>query len=404
MGSIVGSVVGSVASSALSSALGGGSKAPKAPNIQVWQPPGLDANAGNWQTLINQNMANNPYGAYQSQFNDVFNKQYGNPYAVGAQDAANAGGIAYGNVGNQSIGASGALNNAGMSLIPYAQQMLNTGFDPQSALRDRTQQMLTDQVRAGQAARGITTSPYGAGVENKALSDFDIDWENQKLNRQISALGGAGTAVNAAGSAAGTANNLGTAGAGALVTGGAVPYSTAAGQSADQYAALSNIINAKLGSNQVNQTTIQDLLQYLQLGAGQSNAQANATALNYQNQMGQYGNQAVGANNLFGGLSSAAGNGIGGFLSSALTVPSFNAGAFMSGLPWSDRRLKENIKRVGKHKGLPWYEFNYKGGAKKYRGYMADDVMQVRPDAVGERDGYQTVDYSKLGTRMREVA
>ena len=38
--------------------------------------------------------------------------------------------------------------------------------------------------RMTRTARGLGMSPYGAGVENKALSDFNIDWQNQQLQRQ----------------------------------------------------------------------------------------------------------------------------------------------------------------------------------------------------------------------------
>lgn len=65
---------------------------------------------------------------------------------------------------------------------------------------------------------------------------------------------------------------------------------------------------------------------------------------------------------------------------------------------WSDRRLKENIIKVGKlPSGLPVYTFNFKGHPETYRGVMADEARELFPQAVGERDGYLTVDYSRIG-------
>ena len=61
---------------------------------------------------------------------------------------------------------------------------------------------------------------------------------------------------------------------------------------------------------------------------------------------------------------------------------------------FSDRRLKENIQRIGyADNGLPIYAFNLKGGSQTTLGFMADEVEAVHPEAVGEIGGYKTVDY-----------
>jgi Transglycosylase SLT domain/Chaperone of endosialidase len=65
---------------------------------------------------------------------------------------------------------------------------------------------------------------------------------------------------------------------------------------------------------------------------------------------------------------------------------------------FSDRRLKENIKRVGTaDNGLPIYKFKYKGdpAEQTHIGFMADEVEKVHPEAVGESHGYKTVDYDR---------
>ena len=61
---------------------------------------------------------------------------------------------------------------------------------------------------------------------------------------------------------------------------------------------------------------------------------------------------------------------------------------------FSDRRLKENIVRVGKTVGgNNIYEYNYIGGNVRHTGPMADEV----PDAViGTINGYSVVDYGKV--------
>lgn len=72
----------------------------------------------------------------------------------------------------------------------------------------------------------------------------------------------------------------------------------------------------------------------------------------------------------------------------------------------SDRRLKENIVKVGEQNGFNIYEFNYKGTPeRRFRGVMADEVESKMPDAVvRDEDGYYGVDYAMIGIDFLEVA
>ena len=67
---------------------------------------------------------------------------------------------------------------------------------------------------------------------------------------------------------------------------------------------------------------------------------------------------------------------------------------------FSDKRLKENIDKVGKTPGgNNVYEYNYKGDPDKQRmrGVMAQELMKKQPDAVAKTpSGYMAVDYSKV--------
>ena len=70
----------------------------------------------------------------------------------------------------------------------------------------------------------------------------------------------------------------------------------------------------------------------------------------------------------------------------------------------SDIRLKENIEQVDvSSDGYKVYEFNYKNNPTRYRGAMAQDVVKINPMAVGIRDNYLTVDYSKIDVNMEVV-
>ena len=70
----------------------------------------------------------------------------------------------------------------------------------------------------------------------------------------------------------------------------------------------------------------------------------------------------------------------------------------------SDIKLKENIQEVGiSPQGYKIYEFNYKGGDVRFRGAMAQDVLQKNPMAVGIDQNYLTVDYRQIDVNMEVV-
>jgi hypothetical protein len=116
---------------------------------------------------------------------------------LGASLAAMGGNSGYSPAGTVNYG--NAESNMGQSLMPAAYQILNQGFDPQQQLYQRTQQQLQEQVRAAQSARGTAMSPYGAGGEADAMSNFNIDWQNNLLNRMNTAAQGAGGIATQAG-------------------------------------------------------------------------------------------------------------------------------------------------------------------------------------------------------------
>jgi hypothetical protein len=71
----------------------------------------------------------------------------------------------------------------------------------------------------------------------------------------------------------------------------------------------------------------------------------------------------------------------------------------------SDIRLKTDIEKVGvAANGLPLYTFRYIGGDAVYRGVMAQDVLEVFPEAVSTMpNGFLGVRYDMLGMRMTRV-
>lgn len=73
----------------------------------------------------------------------------------------------------------------------------------------------------------------------------------------------------------------------------------------------------------------------------------------------------------------------------------FANGAKGAQIMMSDRRLKDEIKAVGKlDNGLTVYSYRYKAGGPIHIGLMADEVERLSPDAVVDVGGYKAVDYS----------
>jgi hypothetical protein len=160
-----------------------------------------------------------------------------------------------GTLANQAQGAYGAM----APLQQAGQQVYNTALDPQQALYNRLYQQTQDASRAGTSARGIGMSPEASGIENQALSNFNIDWQNQQLARQLAGLQGLTSGYGAAGQY-GQLGNADLAGAAQMgQTGAQLPFNFA-----NAYGQGMNTAYGPL------QTLGNELANYLGLGQGAS--------------------------------------------------------------------------------------------------------------------------------------
>tara|TARA_R110000823_G_scaffold65184_1_gene153050 strand:- start:70 stop:642 length:573 start_codon:yes stop_codon:yes gene_type:complete len=72
-----------------------------------------------------------------------------------------------------------------------------------------------------------------------------------------------------------------------------------------------------------------------------------------------------------------------------------------SDLGFSDIRLKENVKLIGKSpSNINIYKFNYKDNPTTYQGAMAHEVPWA---SVKHSNGYMMVDYSKLDVQFKKL-
>lgn len=75
------------------------------------------------------------------------------------------------------------------------------------------------------------------------------------------------------------------------------------------------------------------------------------------------------------------------------------AGAGLRMMPWSDARLKKDIIRTGNEgpKGLKEVEWTYIWGGPRYRGYIAQEVLPLFPEAVHfDPSGFMALDYAEI--------
>lgn len=179
-----------------------------------------------------------------------------------------------------------------------AQTLLTNGFDPQRELYNREFQQQSDQQNAINSMYGLNTSAYGAGVAGQKSQDFNTDWQNNQLARQIAALGAYG---QQSGQVTSNLTNL--------LNTGANTYNTLAGGAVNQYGALtgadaanfSNLTNAGVsGFNDLNNSAVTNFNNLTNTGA---------TALNqgYDN----FNNLTNSAVNNFDQLSNATGRNMG---------------------------------------------------------------------------------------------
>lgn len=95
-------------------------------------------------------------------------------------------------------GLQGGLQSGASNLMSAGQDMLNTKYDQNGSIYNQQLQNERNQTNVNEAARGVTMSPYGAGVANQADIGFNSNWQNQLQQRQMNNISGAAQAMNPA--------------------------------------------------------------------------------------------------------------------------------------------------------------------------------------------------------------
>lgn len=280
---------GGVGAGLLSGFLGGmmGDKAPSAPQLpnQAGAAANLYGDIGGFY---------NPYSQIQPAEYQQLLAALNNPDLKGYMSGAKRAGQGYDLAGKQAQMGGGLLMND-------AYQLYQMGFDPQQALYNKLQQQNTDQSAVMASMYGVGSSPYGAGLADQSNTNFNINWQNQQLQRALDASQGIGRDVTGA-------QQMYGAGAQDYLMGGQVPYDAYMNALGGVNNAFSTYMQGAQQGNQLQSDPINAWLQYL--GMGQGAVGLNQTAFGMdQNTAGMYGQMLYpalyqGFGSMFGGGSS----------------------------------------------------------------------------------------------------
>jgi len=283
------------------------------PQVSSYQLPGMgEASSGFLGGT--QNLTGGSFGQTANQFlpqmqgitQNLIN-QSGPLSAYGMQTAGQFAPQGVG-VGQGSIDLAGQLQGGASSLVPYAQNIMQQGMDPQQAVYNRALQQTTDTTGANLANSGVGNTPYGQSVLGNTVGQFNTDWQQNLLNRQTQAAGAAGSLVNSAGQAGATADALGASGTNNAIQSAMLPYSVnsqVGGQNLNWLNQLGSGTNTYAA---LPQMAIGDYGSYLGIG-NQANsiynqgqeALANFQAQQQQQLFNNMGSAASGVAGLFGG-------------------------------------------------------------------------------------------------------
>lgn len=286
-----------------------------------------------------QNLIQSLYGSASSLPQQVTGPAQGyvnnigaNPYAGQSQDWAQAlaglgAGVSqgqsgasqnlYGMAGNAAAQAPGVLANA----QGYAGQVMNTAFDPQNKLHDYMSQQTMDRTNAINAMNGVAGTPYGAGLAGDASRNYEMDWQNNLLNRQATGsqaynglmstgLNGYNGLMGLSSNLYGQGSGLGTSAIGSLAGTGGVPYANYLQQQQDALGGLGSLSQLYTNSMAPSNSLLTSLQNYMNTGAnatrtaqaGQANAfnQNQTQGSNLGQSLGSLGPALSGLSGIFG--------------------------------------------------------------------------------------------------------
>jgi hypothetical protein len=212
--------------------------------------------AGNQQT----------YNTAQSGFNQTYQNTLNNPYYAQGQQQINASGAQQYAQGGTDIANANTLNSMAPSIVA-------SGFDPTSALYNNQLKSAQDASSIASSQAGVAGSPFAAGMQGDATTNFNLNWQASQAAKQQQAIA-------ALSSLYGNSANLASTGASQQMQGAAAPAQAYNANQNSIMQALSQLVN---GTNAAGGALNQDVSQYgnyLQIGQSATNSQDNAVKQN----------------------------------------------------------------------------------------------------------------------------
>jgi hypothetical protein len=336
-------------------------------------------NAGQANYGLAQQVASQPLQQYQGQMVADVSPQMqqawnlaANSGNVGqdAQNAAQAGFLTAANYQPQQIGAPSQETLRGFE-NPYTQDVINKTLpimQQNLALSQNQQQNAANSANAFGGSRqaiqqGVTQAQGAMGMGQMAAQLNSANYSQ--------ALAAAQQAANANQQAGLTANQQqisASAGLGTLgqqqMQNNVANYGMLTSAGAQQEQQQQNDINAQMAKFQQAWSYPQAQLGMMESSLGMTPYNTGTSGSSASTSETQTSNPAAIATGAMGMLGDFAG----------------------AGLFGSDRRLKTDIRKIGRHHtGIPMYSYRYKGDPKSYpkiSGPMAEDVMKIAPHAV----------------------
>lgn len=192
-------------------------------------------------------------------------------------------------VASMQQGGASTLYNLSQSAAGVAPQVIQSAFDPQNDLYNKLRQQNSDQVNATNSMSGVGNSPYGAGLADQSNQNFNLAWQNNQLQRELTGTQALGNLTNTANTGATGASNLGNAALTTLNTSGSQPFNTFNTQQGSVISALNSLSSGSLNAYGLSSQTLNDLATYLRLGQSGTSTASGIAGQNFGN------NQAIGA-------------------------------------------------------------------------------------------------------------
>lgn len=345
----------------------------------------------------------------QAQINSAYGQQArnltrmgGDPNRIAAMAAQIANSQALARVGgvNQLSRQYGEMNQNTMQQYGGQAAALRQGYGQQRYSQDMGlgQQQYAQDMGLGQQRYSQDMGIGQQQIVNRAQMGQQIAAMNQMYGQQSNAQ-------RAAAREASRATEAGRYGQGIALRSGAANFGRNMPNTAGQAYGL-----AMQGGNAAvanANTGFMSGLPYAQFQAGGTGSQLAAAGLQQQGALGMGGlmNQQYNSQmNAYNAQNAAQGAGLAGLgsLAGQLGAAAIKNPAIFT---LSDRRVKKDIRLIGQRgDGLNLYVFTYKHpydavyGTQPQMGVMADEVLEVYPDAVStDAHGFMQVDYSKLG-------